>query len=132
MNKEYNKVLAEHFKSEYEIKEKTEIENDIDMLKSLDKSVKNPARIFGYTFGSIGSLVLGTGMCLAMKVIGGTTPLMIAGILIGLLGIAMVSVTYPIYKTILNKRKKKYSKQIIDLSNKISNLENYQSEQNNI
>ena len=77
-----------------------------------------PTKIFGYTYGTIGSLVLGTGMCLAMKVIGNLMPL---GIIVGLLGIAMVSTTYSIFKKMLNKRKSKYAEQIISKSNELLN-----------
>ena len=88
----------------------------VDELKALDKKVKRPAAIFAYIFGTVGSLVLGTGMCLAMKVIG---DMMIAGIGIGLAGIAMVSLTYPIYKGLLARRRKKYAERIVAMSDEI-------------
>lgn len=87
-----------------------------DELRELDARVKRPAEVFAYTFGSIGALVLGTGMCLAMKVIGNMMPL---GIVVGLVGIGMVSVTYSLYKGFLKSRKKKYSKQIFELSDSL-------------
>lgn len=93
----------------------------IDELKALDKKVKNPARIFALSFGIVGALILGVGMCLAMKIIGGTTALMVLGIVIGLVGIAMVAVNYPIYQKMLSNRKKKYSQEIIAKSNEILN-----------
>lgn len=93
-----------------------------DELKELDKKVKRPAQIFAYVFGSISSLVLGTGMCFAMKVIGATLSFsMPLGIGVGLLGILLVSINYPIYKSILKKRKIKYSKQILELSDSLLN-----------
>ncbi len=91
-------------------------ENKMLELKKLDKKVKQPAKIFAYIFGSVGSLVLGLGMCLAMKVIG---DLMALGIVIGCAGIALVSVNYFIYKAILKSRKSKYADQIIETSNEI-------------
>ena len=87
-----------------------------DELRELDTKVKRPAEVFAYTFGSIGALVLGTGMCLAMKVIGNMMPL---GIVVGVIGIGMVSVTYSLYKAVLKARKKKYSKQIFELSDSL-------------
>ena len=89
-----------------------------DELKALDRRVKRPAKIFAYTFGAVSSLVLGTGMCLAMKVIGDSMAL---GIGVGVLGIALVSATYPIYKKILKGRKEKYSAQIMELSDGLLN-----------
>ncbi|MBO5067410.1 MAG: dihydropteridine reductase [Clostridia bacterium] len=94
----------------------------LDELKVLDRKVKKPARIFAYVFGTIASLVLGLGMCFAMKVFENTSTLMmIVGILIGLVGIFAVSINYFIYKKILERRKRKYSQQIIEKSNEILN-----------
>lgn len=89
-----------------------------DELKELNKRVKRPAEIFAYTYGSVGALVLGTGMCLAMKIIGNLMPL---GIIVGLAGIAMVSSTYSLFQAILKSRKKKYQKRILALSNELLN-----------
>ena len=88
----------------------------MDELKALDRKVKLPAEIFGYSFGIAGSLVLGTGMCLAMGVIGSSMPL---GIVIGVLGIGLVTANYFLYKAILNSRKKKYAEQVLALSDSI-------------
>lgn len=94
--------------------------SQIDELRALDKAVKRPANIFAYTFGTVGSLILGTGMCLAMKIIGAATPLLMpVGIGVGLVGIAMVSANYFLYKKLLAKRKAKYGAEILALSNKI-------------
>lgn len=68
-------------------------------FKEIRQKAKLPAEIFTYSFGIIGALVLGVGMCLSMKIIGGQSTLMeILGIIIGLIGIVMVGVNYPIYK----------------------------------
>lgn len=94
----------------------------LDELKSLNKKVKRPATVFAYVFGSLSSLVLGTGMCLAMKVV--LADLAIAmplGICIGLLGILLTSITYPLYKGILKHRRAKYSKRILELSDSLLN-----------
>ena len=79
------------------------------------------ALLAGALFFSVnegGALVLGTGMCFAMKVL--TIPYgMPIGIGVGLVGIAMVSVNYFIYKAILKRGKKKYGAEILRLSNEI-------------
>lgn len=93
-----------------------------EQLKQLDKKVKNPAKIFAYVFGSVSSLVLGTGMCLAMGVIGTTLNIaMPLGVGIGLVGMALMGVNYPIHKSILKKRINKYSQQVIELSDSLLN-----------
>ena len=105
-------------RASYMQKETTKLEQ----LKEMDRKVKRPAQIFAYVFGSLSSLVLGTGMSLAMKVIGTSIPyVMPIGIGVGLLGILLVSVNYPIYKGILKSRKKRYSSRIIELSDSLLN-----------
>ena len=113
-----DKIYAEQIANEYTPKQTSKVK----ALKKLDAKAKNPANIFTYTFGIISSLLLGTGMSLAMGVIGGGTSLMMAiGIIIGLVGIAGICVNYPLYKKILASSKKKYANDIIKLANEIAN-----------
>ncbi len=94
----------------------------VDEIRQLDKKVKCPAQVLAYILGSAGTLLLGTGMCLAMQVIGDTLSYgMALGIVIGLMGILMMSITYTIYKVVLRSRKLKYSEQIVALSNEVLN-----------
>ncbi len=106
----------EQIRASYTEKEITKF----DKLKALDKKVIRPAKVFAYVFGSLSSLVLGTGMSFAMKVIGASLSYgMLLGILIGVLGLVLVSINYPIYKAILKSRKNKYASKIMELSNEI-------------
>lgn len=115
-----DKIYAEQIANEYAPKETSKI----IALKKLDKKAKLPANIFCYTFGIIGALVLGVGMCLSMKVIGdGSTLFMVLGIIIGLVGILLVSINYPIYKKILESGKKKYAYDIMLLAKEIADKE---------
>ena len=112
--------LIERIKNNYEAKPK-EI-SKLEELKVLDKRVKMPTRLFSYIYGIIGALILGSGMCLAMKVLfASINYAMYIGVGVGVLGIVMVSTTYSIYKCILAKRKAKYSKEIIAKSNDLLN-----------
>ena len=110
---------VEKIRSQYTERENT----DLDALKALDAKVKKPAKVFGYTYGSIGTVVMGAGMSLVMTDIGsllGMTETMIPGIIVGIVGLVMSCTTYPIYKKILNSRKKKYAPAILALSDKLS------------
>lgn len=108
---------AEQLIKEYSSKEVTKF----DELKALDRKVKKPALILAYTLGIIASLVLGFGMCLAMQVIWTSTILMFVGIGIGLVGIGLCALNYKIYEMVLNKRKAKYSDEILAKSNELLN-----------
>lgn len=95
---------------------------ELDKLKELNKKAKKAPAVFSYVFGTISSLVLGTGMCLAMKIIFASSAIaMPLGIVIGILGILGVSFNYSIYKKMLAKRKAKYAPEILALSDKMLN-----------
>ena len=109
---------VEKIRSQYTQQENT----DLDALKALDARVKKPANVFGYVYGSIGAIVMGSGMSLVMTDIGtilGMTETLIPGIAVGVVGMVMALTTYPIYKKILNSRKKKYAARIMELSDRI-------------
>lgn len=112
-----DKIIAEKIASEYAPK----VDRKVIALKKLDRQAKKGAEIFAYIFGTVFSLVLGTGMCFAMGEIGdGSITTMIIGIIIGLVGIFGVSINYPIYKKILKKGKEKYGSDIIRLAKEIT------------
>ncbi len=113
-----DKIYAEQIANEYAPKQTSKVK----ALKKLDAKAKTPANVFTYTFGVVSALTLGTGMSLAMGVLGAGTPLTMAiGIIIGCVGILGASVNYPLYKKILEKSKSKYASDIIQLANEISN-----------
>ena len=110
-----DKIYAESIAKEYAPKEHSKI----IALRKLDAKAKRPAVIFAYIFGIISTLVSGTGMCLSMQVIGGTLPLTILGIVIGIIGFSCTGLNYPIYKKLLEKNKRKYAFEIVELANQI-------------
>ena len=73
-----------------------------------------------YTFGIVSSLVLGTGMCFAMQVLGSGMTGMVIGIIVGIIGMIGCGVNYPIYKKMLENGKKKYAYEIVELAREIS------------
>ena len=115
--KNLDTAYAERIASEYDQKPASKL----IALKKLDKKAKLPATVFTYTFGILGALILGVGMCLCMGQIGGGLSFaMPLGVAIGVVGIAMVSANYPIYKRLLEKGKRKYAYEIMELAKEIS------------
>lgn len=114
-----NKIYAESIAKEYAPKDNSKI----IALRKLDAKAKMPATIFAYTFGIIMSLIAGTGMSLSMQVIGGTMPLTILGIVVGIIGFAGMAVNYPVYKKLLDQGKQKYAYEIVELARQISEEE---------
>lgn len=120
MNKNDQNFLIQKIRTQYTEKEETAL----DELKELDCKVRRPANVFAYIFGSIGAIIMGSGMSLVMtdiaKTIGIQNP-MLYGIIIGIIGMLMTIINYPIYKKILTSRRQKYADKIIALSDKIMN-----------
>ncbi len=120
MNRNDQEFMVQKIRTQYMEKEATEL----DALRELDAKVKRPANIFAYVFGSIGAVVMGAGMSLVMTEIGATLGIASAmpiGIVVGVVGLLMAGVNYPLYKRIMSGRKKKYVNEILALSDKIVN-----------
>lgn len=118
MNKNDQEFLVQKIRTQYTEKEHTEL----DELKELDQKVKRPANVFAYIFGSISAIIMGSGMSLVMTDIGTTIGMenaMVPGIVIGVVGMLMAIINYPIHKSVLASRRKKYAEQIMKLSDKI-------------
>lgn len=112
-----DKIYAQSLANEYAPKDNSKI----IALRKLDHSAKRPAEIFAYTFGIIAALVMGVGMCLSMSVIGSGTKASVAvGIVIGIVGIFLAGINFPLYKKMLENGKKKYASDIVQLAKDIS------------
>ena len=124
---EYDKQSrdVQGIKREYFKKQPT----DFDELRALDTKVKRPVKTIAYVFGAIATLVFGIGLCLAMNVIDPgvyygvyiSSNTIGSGIGVGLVGVFMLTINYPIYKRILLLRKRKYADKILSLTEKILN-----------
>ena len=121
MNKNDRQFMAQKIRAQYMEKQPSEL----DALRVLDAKVKRPANVFSYVFGSISAIIMGAGMSLVMTDIAKTVGLggnhMAIGIVVGVIGLALAIINYPIHKGLMNSRKKKYGAEILKLSEKIMN-----------
>lgn len=118
MSNNDQEFLVQKIRTQYTEKEHTQL----DALKELDSKVKRPANVFAYVFGVIGAIVMGSGMSLVMTDIGttlGIENVMVPGIIIGIIGMFIALINYPVYKKYLTSRRKKYAGKILELSEKI-------------
>ena len=118
--KEQEEIKA--IRKKYAVQEKTE--DKMEQLRRLDAAVTQKATSVSLVFGVIGALILGMGMSLAMTDIGKIIGLlggmaMLVGILIGIIGIVLVSVAYPIYNSIIKKEREKIAPEIIRLTDEL-------------
>ena len=116
----------EKFSYTYSAKEQEEInrirkkymaeENKMEQLRRLDAGVTEKATAVSIRVGISGALIMGIGMCCAMVWQG---IWFIPGIVIGLVGIVVVAMAYPIYQKILKKEREKIAPEIIRLTDEL-------------
>jgi len=101
-----------------------ECEDKMTRLRRLDASVTQRATVVSLVFGIIGALIMGLGMSLAMTDIGellgfGKGIALVLGIVIGLVGIALVSLAYPAYCKVLRRERERHAPEIIKLADEL-------------
>ena len=90
-------------------------ENDkMEQLRRLDAGVTKKGTVWSLIIGIIGSLILGVGMCCAML-----WNMYIIGSGVGILGIALVALAYPVYTAITKKEREKIAPEIIRLTDEL-------------
>ena len=99
-----------------------EEEDKMAQLRRLDASVYSKATTAALVIGVIGALVMGLGMSLVMTDIGaalGTILAMIVGVGIGVIGIVLICLAYPMYTRTLKKEREKIAPEIIRLTDEL-------------
>ena len=93
----------------------------MEQLRKFHYSATQKAQAASIAIGVIGALVLGTGMSLCMTELG--TALghfaMVLGILVGLIGLIMVALAYPLYNRVLKKERQRNAPEILRLSEEL-------------
>ena len=117
----------ETFKFTYSAKEQEEIKNirkkyaapeedKMEHLRKLDASVTGKATTAALVVGIIGTLLLGVGMCCTMV---WQSTWFIPGIIIGLIGIGVLVLAYPIFTRIIKKEREKIAPEILRLTEEL-------------
>ena len=126
---------SEEFKHTYSAKEQEELRkirqkyvpkevDRMEQLRKLDAGVTRKAVVISLVAGIIGALVLGFGMSLIMTDVGETLGLygtiqVVLGVVIGMIGVVLVSVAYPIYNRIARKERERIAPEIIRLTDEL-------------
>ena len=99
-------------------------EDDMSRLRKLDAKVTQKATIDSLVTGIIGTLIMGTGMSLVMTDMGMVFGLqgnssMVIGIVVGVIGMILTGVAYPIYSKVLKKEREKAAPEILRLTEEL-------------
>lgn len=95
-------------------------ENEIEQLRRLDQSATKKGTAVSLIVGIIGCLLLGVGMCCTML---WAEQFFILGVIVGVIGIAAVVISYPLYTHITRKEREKIAPQILKLTEELSEPE---------
>ena len=122
----------EGFSFTYSAEQQKEIEairqkylpNEVDKMEQLRRLHAIPtqkAQAGAIAVGVIGALIMGTGMSFAMTDIGAVLGnlAMVVGVAVGIAGIVLVSLAYPLYNRVLKKQREKIAQEILRLSDEL-------------
>ena len=96
-------------------------EDKMGQLRKLHAIPTQKAQAASLAVGIIGALIMGTGMSLAMTEIGAAlgSLAMVLGIAVGLVGMVLVALAYPLYNRVLKKQREKIAPEILRLSDEL-------------
>lgn len=124
----------ETFKMTYSAKQQEEVaairkkyapqpqqEDKMQQLRRLDAQAGKKASAYAIALGVVGTLVLGVGMSLILsdfgKLLGAFS--VVIGLLLGLIGIALVILAYPVYQRTLKKEQQRIAPEILKLTDEL-------------
>ena len=93
-------------------------------LRKLDADTSKRATVISLVLGIAGALLMGSGMSFIMTDLGvilGITGItsMIVGIMLGLPGVLLVAIAYPVYNRVLKKEREKIAPEILRLTEEL-------------
>lgn len=89
-------------------------QSKLEQLRRLDASVTRPGTIVSILLGIAGTLVFGTGLCFVL-----VWEQLAAGIIVGILGLALLAAAYPVYCRITARRRQLLAPQILKLTDEL-------------
>ena len=96
-------------------------EDKMEQLRRLHSIPTKKAQAASIAIGVVGTLILGTGMSLCMTDLGAALEhlAMGIGVLVGLLGLVLVALAYPVYNIVLRKERQRIAPEILRLTDEL-------------
>ena len=96
-------------------------EDKMEKLRHLHNIPTQKAQAASIAVGVIGALVLGTGMSLCMTELGAALGqlAMVVGILVGIAGMVLVALAYPVFQHTLKKERARIAPEILQLTEEL-------------
>lgn len=96
-------------------------EDKMEQLRKLHAVPTQKAQATSLAIGITGALIMGTGMSLCMTELGAMLGSfgMVLGIVVGLVGVVVVTLAYPMYSRTLKKEREKIAPEILQLTDEL-------------
>jgi len=96
-------------------------EDKMEQLRKLHRIPTKKAQAASIAVGVIGALILGTGMSLCMTKIGAALGnlAMVLGIMVGIVGMVLAALAYPIFNRVLKKEREKIAPEILRMTDEL-------------
>ena len=99
-------------------------EDKMTRVRELDTKVTQKSTSVSLVFGIAGVLIMGFGMSLVMTELGAILGMqdlisMIVGIFVGLIGIVLLALAYPVYNKVLKKERENAASEILRLTEEL-------------
>lgn len=91
-------------------------EDKMETLRRLDAQSTQKATLVSIVIGVVGALIMGLGMSCCMVWMGAW---FVPGVVIGIIGIALVALAYPAYSRILKKERARVAPEILRLTDEL-------------
>lgn len=96
-------------------------EDKMDLLRRLHGIPTKKAKAWAIAIGVVGVLIMGTGMSLFMTELGALlgSLAMVIGVVVGLVGIVLIALAYPVYNRILKTERQRIAPEILQLTEEL-------------
>ena len=121
--------VNQYFEYTYSAKQQKEVEqirkkylpkeeDKMEILRKMDKEAEKPGKITSLALGIMGSLLLGIGMCCTM-IWNHSLSIFVVGIIVGIIGMPIMAVAYPVYIKVTKKQREKIANQVLELTEEL-------------
>ncbi len=90
------------------------MENKLQELINLNKKIKTPPFITAFIMAVVSAFLFGLGLTMILE-----WNIVVWGVIVGVVGILIMLVTYPIYQAILQIRQQKYADNILSIAKEL-------------
>ena len=96
-------------------------EDKMAELRRLHHSATQKAQAWSIALGTVGTLIMGTGMSLAMSDLGSALGAyaMVVGVIAGVIGMVLLALAYPVYNRVLKKERARIAPEILRLTEEL-------------